>query len=328
MASNSVFVRRIHYDIFNPLLTYFTAQFTDDYHVLYFFVGLIFGFFFSRNIWTILQKLNGNFKVGVAVIVLLLFFIVPPWSINGLRYWTASQIFIYGVLRYFNKEKKGLIFILFSILTHFSFILPVILLFASNFFLKNKFKLFFIIFVITLPLSILNIESFSNMLSPYMPSVFQQKFEVYTSDEIVKRVQESESKKSIFSMIYDYFRLSLMLLSSGFLFLKFNVLKTQLSPNMRNLLSFSLFFLVILNVIGFVPSIYRFYFIPFFLLMSAFLIIYQNYALKNTKLLIYAISVLCFLFCFGSVRYAIGSGLTGLSYIYKSPLYLLLSPFM
>ena len=44
-------------DIFCSTLTFFVSRFTDNGHVFFFFVALIFGFFYSRNVWYILGKL-------------------------------------------------------------------------------------------------------------------------------------------------------------------------------------------------------------------------------------------------------------------------------
>lgn len=327
LPTNSFGIRRTNLDLLNPLLTYTTAQFTDDYHILYLLAGVIFGFFFSRNMWMILDKLKGKLKFGTGTIIFLLFFIIPPWNMNGLRFWTASQIFIYGALRYYNNDKKGIWFIFASALSHFTFVLPIILVFLHKKLFKNKYKLYFLLFLITLPLSILTIDSFSNLVSSVIPSVFQDKLDSYTSEVTMKRVQESTARESILTMIYGYFRIVLLLLISGYLFLKYNKLKIHFPDYIKNLLCFVLIFMIFMNIIGFVPSLHRFNTVPFFLMMGAFLIVYQNYNINGMRTLIWILLPFCILYPLGAIYYAANSELTGASYFYKSPFYLIMQIF-
>lgn len=321
---------KVSYDIFQPLLSFLVAQFTDNYHIFYLFVGLVFGFFFSRNIWLLIEKCNDRIKLGAATIIILLFFIIPPWLIQSVRFNTASLIFIYGVLLfYFNKDKRGLWLSGLSILVHFSFIFPVLLLLFKQLLLrKNNYKWLFWAYVITIPLSILSMEAFGDVASNILPDIFQAKIDAYTSEQMIQRVNESQAARSIFSIVYDYFRPFFMIIVAVILYKNHNKIKLHFPPSYYNFLCFIMFFSVVMNVVGFVPSVYRFFKITFFLMAGFFLVFYQNSSIKISKDWLLVIGPLCVLYAIGITRYGVGFGLTGIEYVFKSPFYLMLNLFV
>lgn len=321
---------RVNYDIFQPLLTWVVAQFTDDYHVLFLFVGLVFGYFFSRCLWIVLERLKGDLRIGVGIVVLLLFFIIAPWRINWVRYYTAALIFIYGILLYYWKgRKRGAWIAITSILFHYSFIFPVLLWGVKIIFIKkNNFKLLFWVFIITIPTSILSMTVFADLATSVLPNVFQQKIDAYTSDYRIDLVQQSQMERSLFTVVYDYFRPALMLIMGIVMYRKQVKIKHFLSQKEYSFLCFMMLFAIAMNLLGFVPTLERFFYVVFFLMTSIFLICYQEYSLKINNRGMLIIAPLCILYAIGAIRYGIGYGLTGIEYIYKSPGYLLINMFI
>ncbi len=125
-------------DILQPMVTYLVSRFTDNPTILFTIFGLIFGYFYSRNIWYVLGKIHGGITLVLFVFVLTFALINPIWNINGFRMWTAAQIFLYGTLPYLLEGKsKGLIWAAVSVFVHFSFLLPLTVL-VLFFFSKNK----------------------------------------------------------------------------------------------------------------------------------------------------------------------------------------------
>src|SRR5699024_1023376 len=120
----------------------------------------IYGFFFSRNIWYVMERLEGKIRPATILLFSCFCLVMPFWFINGFRMWTAAHIFIYGLLPYlFEGRKSGLVIAVLSILVHYAFIVPVGVLFAYLL-LGNRLIIYFLFFVTTFFVSEINIEVF------------------------------------------------------------------------------------------------------------------------------------------------------------------------
>ena len=97
-------------DILQPLLTYIVAIFTYDPRFLFAVFALVFGFFYAQNIWILFEKVKIKSNTLHLLFIIIFILLIPLWSINGFRFWTASQIFIFGALNILVKGKKKLLF--------------------------------------------------------------------------------------------------------------------------------------------------------------------------------------------------------------------------
>lgn len=167
-------------DILQPIVTYLVSRFTDNPTILFAVFGLIFGYFYSRNIWYILGKIEGEVTVVLFVLILTFSLINPIWNINGFRMWTAAQIFLYGTLIFlFESKGKGLIWAAVSVFVHFSFILPLSTLILF-YFIKNKTNLYLVFFIITSFLKELDLAVVRDSLS-FLPGFLQTRVSGYTN---------------------------------------------------------------------------------------------------------------------------------------------------
>ena len=113
-------------DYYEILVSITIAQFTANYKVLFAFFALVFGYFYSRSICMVLEKIKFSSPILLIPLILLLFFINPIWNVNGVRFYTAAQVFVFGfLLLYVRGSKYGYLFILLSPLFHFSFLFLV-----------------------------------------------------------------------------------------------------------------------------------------------------------------------------------------------------------
>lgn len=318
-----------HVDIFQPIITWVVAQFTADYHVLFAVVGLVFGYFFSRNIWYVLDRNNKNISWITFSIVAILFFVIPPWSINKFRFTTAALIFLYGALYYFDtNEKKYLLVSLCSCLVHFAFILPILLLFIYKL-IGNNFRIYYWLFIITIPLSLFSLESARNVLLNITPAFIHSKVKAYTSFAMYhKYVIHEEQAQSIFSTVYSYF--PLIITFSGFSFIYLNMRKFKLifSSNSKKLLGFLAIIMITLNVIGFIPAMSRFQGIMLFLFMVFLFIAYIYYPIKGLKKFLAIMSPIYLLYAIGMIRVAIGLRILSFNQLLGGPIYLIIKSAM
>ncbi|EIM77278.1 hypothetical protein A3SI_06814 [Nitritalea halalkaliphila LW7] len=138
-------------DVFSELLIYSVSRFTSYGWVLMVFQAVVFGFFFSRNMAYVFRKLEGEMKPLVWILFLTFFVIVPIWSFNGFRFWTATHIFAYGLLPYlFEGKRKNLIWCFVTpFIFHYAFTVPLFILLIF-FVFRNRLHIYFGLFVFSL----------------------------------------------------------------------------------------------------------------------------------------------------------------------------------
>lgn len=248
-------------DLLKPLLNKVVSSFTDDYTILFLVYGLIFGYFFSRNIWLLFESSNQTFlKIGIPILVVFIF-INPFWNINGFRFYTAAQIFVYGCLLYLIKGKKrGVLLLLSTVFVHFTFILPITVFFIYMFF-GNRLTIYFYFFVISLFISELNLEMVRNNLF-FLPDVVVNRVDSYVSEEYKEQIMESlknyawYAKYRIAPLKYSIYVFLVYLYWKRHIFFKNN-------KELYSLFSFLLLFFGFSNIVASVPSAGRFLVISF-----------------------------------------------------------------
>jgi hypothetical protein len=182
-------------DIASPLITFLVSRITHNPNILFTVFGLIFGYFFSRNIWYVLNRIDGNFSILILLYFITFALINPIWNINGFRMWTAAQIFLYGTIPYIMEGSyKKLPWLCVSVLFHFSFMFTgaILVLFV---FLKNKLTIYLFFFIVTSFIKELNLESVQSALS-FLPDIFQSRVSSYTNldyAESINRAVQSDN---------------------------------------------------------------------------------------------------------------------------------------
>jgi hypothetical protein len=64
-------------------------------------------YFYSRNIWLLINSSVGIIKQFSIVLIITLALIMPFWTIVGFRFNTAFHIFLFGLLNYYIHNKKS-----------------------------------------------------------------------------------------------------------------------------------------------------------------------------------------------------------------------------
>ncbi len=178
-------------DFFIQTYNYFITRIVENVRIYLLSLALIFGYFYSRNIWFLLDRKKGDFKLLAIFLFLLFVFVVPMWNINGFRFWTATSIFVFGIFNYFDKKQlKFLLFPLFTILIHYSFILPVAIL-ALYLVLGKRTKSNYILYIVSFFfLSISPKFVNSSISSLNLPVSIENEISIYSSEEYVAQRQE------------------------------------------------------------------------------------------------------------------------------------------
>lgn len=253
-------------DLFQPLLTYLISRFTDNAHVFFAVCAFVFGFFYSRNIWYILEKLP-NKKFGyVFVLVVLFFLICPITQINGCRYGTAVHVFVYAMLPYLlDNDKSKLWWLAMVPLVHFSFLYVSIMAAAYVLLVPSRMKtrggvfllVAIFVFVVSLFINSLNLSSVNSLLVEYSPESYEDRIELYVDQDVADMRAEAMATTNWYvsvSGIVKYWAYSLLLI-----FLLPCIRRNFLGRSfIYNIYAFTLLFGAFANIMTLIPSGGRF----------------------------------------------------------------------
>lgn len=251
-------------DLYQQLTTFFVSRFTDNGHVLFAIYAFVFGFFYSRNIWYILEKLPNKRLGWIAILVTLYFLICPITQINGVRMWTALHVYVYGMMPYLlERDKSKFWLILITPLIHFSFLYVAIggalWLIVPMKVKKDGFTLYVAlsIFIVSIFANSISMNSVGSMVTEYAPESYEERLESYMSEEYISARAHSAS----FNNWY-------VGLSGTIISWSYNILLILLLPcikryvnnqyNLKHLYVFALFLGAFANLMSLLPSGGRF----------------------------------------------------------------------
>lgn len=264
-------------DIFQPLLTYFISVFTDSQKVLFGVFALIFGYFYSRSIWIVIIKINSTVTFLLFVLVLSLFFIVPFWSINGVRFWTATMVYFYFLIDYL-LNKKIRWFVVLVPLIHFSFLLPVGLS-LLYYFLGNRTFIYFVLFFLTMFISDIDLSVLNEFLNENSSNIFAKRVSGYADESYAESVNLLTSENNWYAQFMGKGLLWFVRISITLMYL--NQLITFKKINNLSLLSFTFLFGFFANIVGNIPSGGRFLTVFNLFGMSYLILNYYGFKYRN-----------------------------------------------
>lgn len=271
-------------DLYQQLITYFVSRFTDNGHVLFAVFATVFGFFYSRNVWYILDKFPSK-KIGILYILFGLFLLVCPITqINGVRMWTALHVFVYAIMPYLvEKDRSKLWLLLFTPLIHFSYLYIVILSFIYII-LPDKLKInniYFIYFsvlcyIATLFINALSLDSVSSVMSEYSPESYDERIDMYVNQDVLDRRNEALSSNNWYLSVgnnISKWSYSIILLLF-FPIIKKNYLKTN--PAIVNLYVYTMLIGTFANISSLIPSGGRFQTVATMFKLATILLLITN----------------------------------------------------
>lgn len=268
-------------DIFQPLVTYLVSLITDNPQILFVVFATIFGFFYSRNMWFVLDKLPSG-KLGFpTVIFLCIFFLVCPiWNINGVRMWTALHVFVYGALPFlYDKENKKIVWCFASLLVHFSFFVPLAILLVYRF-APKWLTAYFCFYLFSYVIQELDLGFVKSTLS-FLPGFLDSRVDSYTDEEYAGRVAERQGQMSWHVYAANRMaKLALLLLTTMVYIVGKKVMRKD-APIYR-LFCFSLLFCGFANIVASVPSGGRFLTVANMFLLPSIILFYVS--IRNMEL--------------------------------------------
>lgn len=303
-------------DVYSHFITTTVGRFTNDFRIFFGIIGLIFGYFYSRNLFFVLKHLQNKKLLFISVLfVLTLALIIPFWNINGYRFYTAAHVFLFGFLHIvFNKNYKYLLFILLSPLVHFSFALPAAL-FLIYLLIGNRKWIYMLMLGSSLFFIDLNPKTINENYE-LAPLFVQNKVKGYSSKEYVKFVQKNTTGMNWYVKGHLY---ALLFCLYSLIFYIFLRRRKYLNDRISNsIFSFGLLTLAMANSVSSLPSMDRFYLLGAIILCISFIYIFQAHDKDRFfKRLGYIYILPVFIFLIVEIR--IGFDFIGLNSILLNP---------
>lgn len=266
-------------DYVSFFLAYITSLLTDNGYFLVIIFGIIYGFFFSRNMWYVLKRLNGDLKIITVVLLCCLFLIIPIWDINGFRFWTAAHVFVYGLLPFlYEGKKKSLIWCFITpFLIHFSFLVALVPI-VVFLLLGTRLKFYYIFFVASMFISEVNIGPVNEFVKGYIPERMYKRATPYIREERLETYDE-EDKRQNMVWYARYYKLTLKYVLMAFLIVFYWVYRNSGNNNKElfKLLGFVLLFFAFANLLTVFPSGGRFVSIASLLSLTFIILLLQNH---------------------------------------------------
>ena len=179
-------------DVVRTIIAIVVSRFSNNAQVLTAVYGFIFGFFYSRCIWYITERMLGKLKWATVLMIAVYVLINPFWNLNGFRFNTAILVFMYGALPFlFEKNKFRLIWCYLSVLVHFSFLFPIAIL-TIYLLAGNRKTVYFTFFVLSVFISNINITTFNSVMEQYVPEAFLERSEKYRDEDRVEEFREGD----------------------------------------------------------------------------------------------------------------------------------------
>ena len=277
-------------DVIEITIVFLLSRVTSNYHILFAVFGLIFGYFYSRNIWYLIEQAGGKITAANIPVILTFAFIVGFWEINGFRFWAATHIFLYGTLRFLYEGKKKYVWLsVLSAFMHFSFFLPVGIL-GIYAVLGRRTNLYFFLFIFTFFMKELNLSQIREFLMNNLPSIFLPRVKTYTTQEYADKVSDALVNVNWYVVLYrDLLKWTVV----TFLILIFLRGKKFMKRynGFENLFSFILLFYSIANIFSLMPSGGRFVIVSNLFSMAAIFLYVQFSPREKTMKRLISIAV-------------------------------------
>lgn len=279
-----------HMDLYQQIITFLVSRITDNGHFLFGIFAFIFGFFYSRNMWYIFEKLPQR-GMGILYIIFALFLLVCPITqINGVRMWTALHVFVYAMLPYLiEKDKSKLWLIIVTPLIHFSYLYLVIFALAYiliPYKLKTKNMIFIYaaiaMYVITLFINSLSLDAVSSTMAELSPESYEERIDMYVNEDELDRRKEASSKNNWYIAAganISKWSYTIILI---FLFMPIRRYFSQ-NRSIMNLYAFALFIGSFANITSLIPSGGRFQLVSTMFKIPIILLVVANIP-KNEKI--------------------------------------------
>ena len=264
-------------DYLQPTISYVVGSLTDNWHFLFAAFGLIFGYFYSRNLGLIIERGGGHIGLLALPALVMFAFLIPIWNINGFRFYCASMIFTFGLMHYYRsggrRQWGGLLVALLASLVHASFLLPCALLLVYLLLPINRFVLL-ILFGLAVVFSSLEIGTLLEFAVQFLPETRETKMALrYTHPDYVKLREDANAGTAWFIQLNTNFARYGSLLV--FAYLSFQWRRLQ-QLRIQHWFGYAALLFAFTSIIASVPSAGRYFIVAQYLMFASLFVFIQR----------------------------------------------------
>jgi hypothetical protein len=305
-------------DVYAHLLTISVSRFTNSFELLFFLVGGVFGYFYSRNAAYILPYLHKR-RLGLfgGLMIAILLTIIPFWNINGYRFYTATHMLLFAMLRVVIEKKYRYFWVvLLTPLVHGSF-LGIVGACGLYLIIGNRYQWYLAALIVALFSSGINPAAI-NKNTKEAPIYMQNKVSGYTSKDYIKFVQKNTVGQVWY--VEGHIQALKFIVYSFVAFVWFKRKKILTNRVAVSLYSMSLYMLTLAALVAGIPSGGRFFSVAVLFLGVLMVYVAQHRAIEAwwARWLgyIYLLPVLCYVI----VEIRIGFDSMGINTLLANPI--------
>jgi hypothetical protein len=260
-----------NFDLVYQIIANLVSFFTSDVRFLFAVLTFLLGYFIIKSLRFLIQRVDTKIDYLGGLILISFVLAIEIWRIGG-RWSLGAVVYSYGILQYLLSNKVKFLWLAFtSLFIHWSFFImaPVIFIYL---FLKNKTRLYYIFFVLTFFVNLININVATSSFESVSPTVLEQSKIGYMSDTYVQTVQQESEMNNWY--VWGHLQMLNLFLLGVFSFVFFKKISfVKRKKQLFALFNFALLFFGIANALSVIPNMTRFFAIGEFF-MLAFLILY------------------------------------------------------
>lgn len=267
-------------DIYFPTVAWLASKIGgSNYHIMFLCFALIFAIFTINSLKVFYANSHTSLSWMYSLVVFILISNNFIFNINGMRFWTAAWILLYGILTFYVVGRRiGLLWIIITPLVHSTFIIPIFLIIVAKILGRYE-KIWIVFLIISVPFSFLSVNLIP-LISNYIPDIYLGKFDFYTDS---KYILERSSGVG-FTYLENFMRFCLMILEVYILYKYFKSERRNQNWKLRPLFHLTVIFVAFANFFSAIPSVGRYItvalpLVVFFIWIKAESKIYHRYML-------------------------------------------------
>lgn len=170
-------------DYYSIFMTWFVSRFTGNSQLFLGLLAFVFAVFLALNISFVIDHIQLT-KISVLLLIVLIF--IPRIMLLTHRWWTALQVFLFGLLRVvFDKKYLSLLWcVAAAFLFHFSFLYPLIVFVVVLLLPKRVLWLYLLLYIVFTTINSFDFQIFSSFLETYVPEAIAGRTESYINFEL------------------------------------------------------------------------------------------------------------------------------------------------
>lgn len=170
-------------DYYSTFMLWFVSRFSGEPKVFLVSMALVYALFFAANTSYLLKHVKTN---NILILLLITFVVAPKIALLTHRWWTALQVFLFGLLPVvIEKQYRRLIWCFAAaFVVHFTFLFPLIILVMSLLLPKKNLLLFLLLYDVAILLNSFDFSIFSPIINSFLPSMVASRTENYINAEL------------------------------------------------------------------------------------------------------------------------------------------------